>query len=143
MPTPTRRAARRLLDGVHLPITLYMGVAGILALIDPGLVDRAVAPWLAYTWAASLIVGMVLVVAGVAAEHTRLESVGHCLHVFGLLLLAAVSIATIGGGDVVALLALIGVPLLRMRVLRRARAARREAGRIVQEGGRPRGGQRA
>lgn len=143
MPTPTRRAARRLLDAVHLPITLYMGVAGIDALIDPGLVDRAVAPWLAYTWAGSLIVGMVLVAAGVAAERTRLESVGHCLHVLGLLLLAAVSLATIGGDDVIALAALVGVPVLRMRVLRRARAARVEAGRIIHHDGRPQGGEGA
>jgi hypothetical protein len=142
MPTPTRRAVHRLLDGVHLPITLYMGVAGVIALVDPGLVDRAVAPWLAYTWAASLIVGMVLVVAGVAAERTRLESVGHCLHVLGLLLLAAVSITEIGGGDVIALAALIGVPVLRMRLLRRARAARVEAGRIIRHD-RPQGGEGA
>lgn len=136
MPSPIKRATRRLLDGVHLPIAIYLGTVGIFAAVDPGLVDRTVAPWLAYIWAASLIVGMVMILIGVAAEETRMESVGHAFHVFGLLLLAAIEISVIGFADIVALAALIGVPVLRMRVLRRARAAEREARRIAQEASR-------
>ena len=131
MPTPTKRAKRRLLYAVHLPITLYLATIGIYAAIDPGLVDQTVAPWLAYVWAVSLIVGAMMIIIGVAAEKTRLESAGHAFHLFGLVLLGAIEITIIGDADLVALLALIGVPVLRMRVLRRARAAEREALRIV------------
>lgn len=96
-----------------------------------GALDRAVPPWLSLAWAAILITGTTLVVWGIMAARTRAESTGHMFHLVAFGLLAAVNVAVLDGGDVVALLVLAAVSLLRMRGLARSRAAQREAGRVL------------
>lgn len=131
MPTPTRRAIRRSLEAVHLPVSLYLGVIGVAALAGPGVINGAVTAWLAYAWSVALIVGTLLIVSGVCSEKSRAESVGHMFHLFALSLLAAVNLTEVGGSDVIALATLAGVSLLRMRQLRRSRLAQREAARLL------------
>lgn len=128
MTTRRARATRRILAAPHLPIAAYLGLVGATSTTA---LDEAVAWWLNAAWSFVLVLGTLLIVWGVAADRTRAESVGHMFHLFALALLGAVSLAAIGGGDVLALATLAAVSGLRMRVLRRARAARREAGQIL------------
>lgn len=132
MTTPTRRGIRRLLDAPHLPVAIYLATIGITSLASSRSAALGALPWwLVAGWATSLIVGAGLVIWGVAGEHTRAESTGHMFHLIGLAFYALVHVSLIGGQDVIAVLVLATVGALRMRVLARSRAAKREAARIL------------
>lgn len=132
MPTPTRRAARRLADATHLPAAVYLAWAGTRTLTGnpPSAMHEALPDWFTITWALVLLAGAALVVVGVATDHTRAESAGHGFHIAGIVIYTAVTAAWTGSSlIVVAVLA--AVSLIRLRVLARSRAARREAGRLL------------
>lgn len=131
MPTPLRRASRRLSVAVHLPVTLYLGYIGLGAAANPDALTRAIPDWLTYAWALALIGGALLVITGTASDRTRAESAGHGFHLFGITVYALVHLSLIGGSDIAALIVLAAVPILRMRLLRKSRAAGAEAGRIL------------
>lgn len=129
-----RERRRRLLDASHLPVALYLGFVGAATILaSPGHMGRAVPDWLAHTWSLTLIAGAALIVAGIATDRTRAESVGHAFHLFGLAFLGAVTAFTVDASDVAALTVLGTVSVIRMRVLARSRAARREAGEVVRK----------
>lgn len=132
-PRPGRRhARRRLLDAPHLPVALYLAyIGGATAVTGPtrGMADLP--GWLTHSWSAALVVGALLVVYGVGTGRTRVESVGHAAHLFGIGFYALVNAALLDGSNVVSVLVLAAVAAVRMRVLTRARAAQREAGRML------------
>lgn len=134
MPTPLHRAGRRLADAVHLPVAVYLAYIGATALTlapQDSLAGR-LPDWLNLVWAIAITVGSVLVIYGTAADRTRAESSGHVFHLFGIGFYTLVHVV-LGRelDDVPAVLVLAAVSFIRMRVLRRSRAARREAGRIL------------
>lgn len=126
------QAGRRLLDAVHLPVSLFLLYYGTDALVTrdgPSSLEQTVPDWLTLAWSVALIVGGLLVTWGVATDRTRAESAGHGFHLFGLSLFFAAEAAD--RGDVVAVVILAAVALMRMRLLARSRAARREATRFL------------
>jgi hypothetical protein len=124
----------RLLAGTHLPIALYLGVIGLMFVISPSTALINPLPvWEAWAWMASLVGGTGLIVYGTASERSRVESVGHAFHLFGLGMFVAL-LAIQGAEQYVALGALSAVSLMRMRTLKRSRRAKREARRIIKEG---------
>lgn len=129
----TNRMRRRLFDAVHLPIAAWLAFVGASTLVaGPNREMTALLPeWLNLAWSAGLIVGGALIGWGVAFDATRAESTGHAFHLFGLGLFAVAFAVSLDVGAVAALLAVSAVSLLRMRVLRHSRAARREAGAIL------------
>lgn len=132
MPTRTRRAGRRLADATHVPVAAYLAfVAGrTLTGNPPSAMHEALPGWLTVAWALVLLAGTILVVVGVATDRTRAESAGHGFHIAGIVIYTAVTAAWTGSTlIVVAILA--AVSLIRLRVLARSRAARREAGRLL------------
>jgi hypothetical protein len=124
----------RLLAGTHLPIALYLGVIGLMFALSPSTAMTDPLPlWEAWAWMASFVGGAGLIVYGTASERSRVESVGHAFHLFGLGLFVAL-LAIQGAEQGVALAALSAVSLMRMRTLKRSRRAKREARRIIKEG---------
>lgn len=129
-----RHARDRALDAPHLPIAGYLGYVGLATLIGgtPTL-DGVLPVWLTYAWSLAVLVGAVLVIAGVLGAWTRAESAGHGFHLFGIGLFTVVAVAEhqLDAGAVSAVLMLAAVSGLRMRLLTRAREAREEANRYL------------
>lgn len=132
MPTPTRRALRRLAVAVHLPVALYLAFIGCrtLAGIPPAAMNDLLPDWLTTAWAVALIAGAALIVAGVASDRTRAEAAGHGFHLFGIVLYSTSNLAS-DGNTLIVIAVLAAVSLIRLRVLARSRAARREAARLL------------
>lgn len=123
----------RLLAGVHLPIAFYLGMIGVLFAFAPNADVLAVLPtFLAWAWMASFVGGAAVIFFGTATERSRLESVGHAFHLFGLSLFVAL-LSVQGADQGVALLALAAVSLMRMRTLKKSRRAKQEATRLLRE----------
>lgn len=131
MTTPWRRARRRAATAVHLPIAFYLAFIGLVTLASNEGLDSTLPAWLTTVWCAALLIGAVLIFWGVIAEHTRAESAGLGFHLFGIALYALVHLSIVGGDDVVSLAVLAAIPIMRLRILSKARAAQREAGRVL------------
>jgi len=137
-PACIRTAWRQQLDNPAMPIVIYLGVVGWLAVasggVAPDVVEHTVPAWLAYAWSGSLAAGGTLATVAGMTGRTRGESAGLALLLFGLGLYgwsAALERWPVGLGTVSALLALMACCYLRMRVLRLARRAVRVARREV------------
>lgn len=130
MTTPWRRARRRAAAAVHLPIAFYLAFIGLVTLASNDGLDSTLPSWLTIIWCSALLIGAALIFWGTLAEHTRAESAGHGFHLFGIGLYAVVHLSIVGGDDVVSLVVLAAIPTMRLRILAKARAAQREAGRI-------------
>jgi hypothetical protein len=128
-----RVVLERLLQGTHLPIAFYLGFIGLMLAFSPEAnLTNPIPLWLAWPWMASFVGGAVAIFWGTASERSRLESVGHAFHLFGLALFVALLYVT-GAADGIALAALSAVSLMRMRTLKRSRRAKREATRLLRE----------
>lgn len=131
-PPPWHRWLNAATRAPWLPVAAYLGYVGVRALSEDSPVARFLPAWLDAGWVAALIVGTVLVVAGTVTGRTRAESAGHALHLAGILLYAASYVTVLNVGAVAAILTLGGVAAIRMHVLTQARAARTEAGELLQ-----------
>lgn len=134
-PTPSRavhRAARRLADGTHIPIAAYLAFIGLRTLAGdpPGAMRVTLPDWLVVTWALVLVAGAALIAFGTATDRTRAESSGHVLHIAAVLIYSTTT-AVVTGTTLIVVLTLAAVSLIRLRILARSRAARREAGRLL------------
>lgn len=127
-----RTAGRRLADAIHAPIALFLAWVGARSLAGdtPSGVEVTLPLWLTTAWGAALIVGAVLVLVATATDRTRAESAGHGFLLFGILLYSLANVAAFGH-TLVSVLVLAAVSILRLRILSRSRAARREAGRLL------------
>lgn len=134
--THASRWTTRLLDAPSLPIAvflLYFGVRTVTRGRGPAALEQTLPEWLTWSWAGALIVGGVLVIAGVAGGRTRAESTGHAFHLSGLGLYVAVNIAAVDGGDAFTVTVLAAVAALRMRELKKLRRAQQEKARLLRE----------
>jgi hypothetical protein len=131
---------RLALDNPLLPIIAYLGVVGILAVLAGGVapdsVESGTPAWLGYAWSGCMALGGLAATIGGIISRTRLESAGLSLLMvsLGLFVWAGTITSETAGDDVLALAALLGSFLLRMRLLHRERRAQRIAAALVRDG---------
>lgn len=137
---PPSRLWRALAVGpFEVPLALYLGVVGVLALISgsglkPATIEEALPYWLVMIWTFCIGFGGLATAAGKIVEHGRLESVGLVLLGYGstfyavTLLLVALPVSAVSAAAFLAIAAGSG---LRLRVLAQARQATTVADMIV------------
>ena len=94
--SPTRRARvkRRLLGAPFWPITLYLGLISLIALVSGGLAPEplldALPGWLVIMWTLSLMCGGFLSFGGLMSGQNRVETAGCIFLIYGATLYGVV-----------------------------------------------------
>jgi len=124
----------------EVPIALYLGIVGVLALLSggglrPATIETALPWWLVMTWTSCIAAGGLLTALGRVIEHSRLESGGLVLLGYGCsfysatLLVVSFPQATVSAA---AFLAIAVGCTLRLAVLSHSRKASLIAEQIVE-----------
>lgn len=128
-------ARQRLLERPHLPVAMWLAVTGLAALLSGGLVPASISlalpGWLVMMWTASIAFGGVLATVGCLASHTRTESIGLGMLVYGILLYGVIlSVVAWPASFAVAMVcvALASMCGIRMRVLALSRRVEQRFG---------------
>lgn len=123
-----------------MPFVGYVAVIGVMSLaaggVAPDSVESSTPVWLGYGWSGCMAVGGFAAVTGGVSGRTRLEAGGLALLIASLALFAWAGLLTgdLAADDAIALVALVGSFVLRIRQAAREREAVRIAHALAQGG---------
>lgn len=128
-------AQKRLAAFPHLPIAAWLAVAGIFGIPEGGLVpgsmEEALPVWLTQSWTLGIALGGVFVIWGCLSTHTRVESAGLGLIIYGVCLYGAVAGVTAWPSSLAVVMlctSIASMCAIRLRVLSLSRKVERDFG---------------
>lgn len=135
------RAWNALVQSPHLPIALYLGLLGFVAILGGGFVpdslELTLPTWLVQTWTFGIAFGGVAGSVGLLAEHNRLEALGMVMMTYGASLYGVVVVVVawpIGLATFTTCFAVASMCLIRLHILALARKAHRRAIELEEQG---------